>query len=268
MSRVESPSSINTYKQCPRRYFYRYIEKLPSKPSIYLIRGKIVHSVLEDFFDIDESITTVDDLRVRLFWLLEKKWVENREELKSLELGDTKLNEYYEETKRTMQNWFSRFKEKMAMQTQKNKSFLEAFKHLTPIREKEFKSNNHQVRGFIDVIYEMDDSVVILDYKTGKKTDISPEYRLQLGVYALMYEETTGRKPDFVGIDFLNHTERVLAVDQKIVDEAKRDIEYVHSKTISTNIKDYSQKPSPLCKWSTGQCDYYEQCFGKDLNKD
>ena len=53
--RVESPSSINTFKQCKRKYYYSYIEKLPSVPSIHLVRGNIAHSALEDFYDIDVS---------------------------------------------------------------------------------------------------------------------------------------------------------------------------------------------------------------------
>jgi ATP-dependent helicase/DNAse subunit B len=50
--RVQSPSSINTYNQCPRKYYYQYILKLPTRPSIHLVRGNIAHSVLEDFFSI------------------------------------------------------------------------------------------------------------------------------------------------------------------------------------------------------------------------
>src|SRR3989338_2430314 len=48
--RIESPSSINTYRQCPRKYYYQYIMKLPVSDSIHTIRGHVVHSVLETFF--------------------------------------------------------------------------------------------------------------------------------------------------------------------------------------------------------------------------
>ena len=48
-----SPSSILTYKQCPRKFYYQYVEKLPTKKSFALVRGSIVHSVIEDFFKID-----------------------------------------------------------------------------------------------------------------------------------------------------------------------------------------------------------------------
>jgi len=261
MSRVQSPSSINTYKQCPRKYYYRYIEELPSKPSIYLIRGKIVHSVLEKFFDIDKTIQTEDDLRVHLFGLLDKTWAENYSEFLELDMEESKIKSYYSETKSTLQKWFGRFRKKLHQQIKSGRSFSDAFKHLTPIREKEFLSDNHQLRGFIDAIFEKNDNVVILDYKTGSKTHITPEYRLQLGMYVLMYKEATGKRPNFVGIDFLNHAEQLIMVDDKLENEALGEVKYIHSKTKTKNIDDYSKKPGPLCKWSSGQCDYYEKCF-------
>ena len=45
-----SPSAINSYYKCPREYYYTYIGKLKTKPSIHLVKGSIVHKTLEDFF--------------------------------------------------------------------------------------------------------------------------------------------------------------------------------------------------------------------------
>ena len=96
MARVESPSSINTFKQCPRKYYYHYIEELPTSPSIHLIRGNIVHSVLEDFFDFDrKTIETEDALRMHLFLLFEKYWNDKYPELLELDLGERKLQTYF-----------------------------------------------------------------------------------------------------------------------------------------------------------------------------
>ena len=51
--RIESPSSINTFKQCPRKYFYQYIQELPVLSNIHQVRGSIAHSTLEKFYDLD-----------------------------------------------------------------------------------------------------------------------------------------------------------------------------------------------------------------------
>ena len=119
----------------------------------------------------------------------------------------------------------------------------------------------YDVHGFIDAIYEMNGSVMILDYKTSRKGDMTPDYYLQLGIYAVMYEEVKGVKPNVVGIDFLNHQELLMPVDDKLISETKKELKLIHTKTTSLNKEDYIKKPSPLCKWKTGQCDYYEKCF-------
>ena len=96
--RVESPSSINTYKQCPRKYYYQYIEKIPTGTSIHLIRGNICHSALEDFFDIDfEKLGVVEDYKKFLHSfigaLLLKHWQLKHKELDSLGLSESELKE-------------------------------------------------------------------------------------------------------------------------------------------------------------------------------
>src|SRR3972149_4783241 len=51
MSLRLSPTGISTYTQCQRKFYYRHIEKRPEKPSPHLVRGRIVHEVLDKFFD-------------------------------------------------------------------------------------------------------------------------------------------------------------------------------------------------------------------------
>ncbi len=261
MSRVESPSSINTFRQCPRKYYYRYKEKLPSRPSIHLIRGKIVHAVLEFFFDIDKSMKSEEALRLHLFWLFDKHWRESYEELSELGLEEKKLESYRVESKKMLTGWFERFRSKLSSKMESGQTFEEAFQDLTPTREKELRSQDYKIRGFVDALFEHNGNVVILDYKTSKKKEISEEYQLQLGMYALMYEEMFGKKAHIVGIDFLTHPEVLVPVSEDLIERAKKEVSYVHKKTISENIDYYEQKPSPLCKWSTGQCDYYDKCF-------
>ena len=51
-------------------------------------------------------------------------------------------------------------------------------------------------------------------------------------------------------------------MDEELVKHAKFEIEQVHASTTSNEMSEYPQSPSPLCKWRTGQCDFYEVCFG------
>ncbi len=263
--RIESPSSINVYKQCPRKYYYQYVLKLPTKKSIHLIRGSVVHSVLEHFFNIDlsdERLRNFKALQMRLFSLFTRFWNDKKQDLESLGLSDDELNAYFDESVMMLQNWFNRFKKKLEYRISRGESFDEAFRKLTPVREKLYQSSNYHVKGFIDVIHEIDGKVFVLDYKTSKTDHVSDAYKLQLAIYALLYEELHGKRPDFVGIDFIKASERLLKVDDDLINHAKFEIEQIHASTASDDINDYPMNPSPLCKWSSGQCDYYDLCFG------
>src|SRR3989338_3540465 len=107
-----SPSSINLYNQCPRKYYYSYIEKLPTKPNIYLVRGKIVHSILEEFFNLGtelfEEDMYEDKLLVWILHLFKKHWTNNLDKIK--ELTEKEEAEFYEhDTKVMLLNWTTSF---------------------------------------------------------------------------------------------------------------------------------------------------------------
>lgn len=268
--RVQSPSSINLYKQCPRRYYYQYIMKLPTLPSIHLVRGRIAHTVLEKFFEIYPSELVPDDLsthnkiQVKLLKLLESEWEGSREEFDSLDMSDDEILRYKEDTRLMM----LRFADYIYGRLEKEPGSLEdAFISIVPTTEERYFSKKHYVQGFIDVIEEKDGFVQLVDYKTSNKGDITPQYRLQLAIYAVLYQEKHGRPPDEVGIYFLKHDPnepKMLSVDEDLMKEALFEIEQVHMSTESENIADYPKKPGPLCKYRTGQCDFYEKCFGKE----
>ncbi|MBU1112053.1 MAG: hypothetical protein KJ896_04705, partial [Nanoarchaeota archaeon] len=84
---------------------------------------------------------------------------------------------------------------------------------------------------------------------------------LQLAIYGLLYEEKHGKLPDKVGIFFLRDQKKMLPVVPDMIQRAKAEIEMIHAHTSMTEeINDYPKKITPLCKWSTGQCDFYEVC--------
>lgn len=269
--RIQSPSSINTYKQCPRKYYYIYIKKLQTLPNIHLIRGGIAHSVLEDLFKIDidklpdNGADNADEikgyemlLQCLLKDFLKQKWQKARPELEELDMTEAQRIFYYEETEQMLMLWLRNFLKKLSRE---KKSFKEAFKKWTPKTEEEYTSEKYQVKGFIDAIHEFEDEVVLMDYKTSNKNIITPEYKLQLAIYALLYYELHGKKPSKVGIDFLKYGERRIDVDEELMNLAKFEIEQIHASTGSEDLDDYPKKEGPLCKWHSGQCDFYEICF-------
>ncbi len=259
--RVQSPSSINTYIQCPRKYYFQYILKLPTKPSIHLARGHIVHSVLEHFFKIDlkhlNENTYPYDLKNRIQELLVKFW-QNEEDLKKLDLSKDKLLFYFDESMLMLLKWVTIFISRVEAMIIQGHSLPVAFKRLTPKTEEQYFSEEFKVQGFIDAIEEIDDIVKIIDYKTSASYDISDSYKLQLAIYALLYKEKHGKLPHKVGINFLKDSEKFIDVDENLVHYAKKEIEMVHKKTQTDDIDNYPLIPANLCKW----CDFFHKCFG------
>lgn len=265
-SRIQSPSSILTYKQCPRKYYYNYIESLPTQPSIHLTRGKIAHAVLENFFKLDINKIPPPNaefvLKIFIQDMFKQEWTKAGNELNSLNMDATMLDYYFYETKDMLQRWYVNFMQNVSVEMQRF-SFTDAFKRLTPQTEMKYSSPSYGVQGFVDAIHHTDEGAIVIDYKTSKEKKFTDAYKLQLALYCLMYEEKHNALPVKAGIYFLKHGEQLIQpVDRSWVDLAKLEAELIHINTATKEINDYPKKPGPLCKWKTGQCDFYGKCFG------
>lgn len=270
-TRVQSPSSINTFKQCKRKYYYNYIEKIPTLSNIHQVRGNIAHSCLEDFFDIDAASCSGETMefffRESVQKLLIFHWTSKyKDRLEKLDLSDDRKKFYFEETMLMLMNWVSQFIRRMReVMESKNMDVGGAFAYLTPLRELEYRSEQWKVRGFIDAIHKVEDEVHIIDYKTNSRFDFKDSIKLQLGIYCLLYQEKHGEMPDKVGVSFLRNTRKMMNVDQELIELAKREVELIHGHTEEfSEVSDYPRTVTGLCKWKTGQCDFYGTCKPHD----
>ncbi len=264
--RMQSPSSINTYFQCPRKYYYIYKLRMPTSPSIHLVRGSVAHLVLEKLFTILPEIIAdnyKENLKVVIKELLKKYWSESKEEFDKLDMTKQEIELYFEETENMLLNYLNLFIKKLDKEIEKGNNFVEAFKKLTPETEKEYLSWDYYVKGFIDVIENYEGKTRLMDYKTSKRPKMTDAYKLQLAIYALLYKLKHDKLPDEVGIYFLKNGEVTLPVNEDLIKEAEFKIEQIHASTESDEISDYKKNQTPLCKWSSGQCDFYDYCFGK-----
>lgn len=231
-----------------------------------MVRGNIAHSALEYFYDIDISNYTLENYEKNFHQaiqqLLFSQWKEYKEQLDALHLPEDKLRFYFEETMMMLINWANHFIKEFNEEMKKNPEELEGiFQRLAPIREQEYKSEDHKVRGFIDAIAHKDGEVHIIDYKTNKKDQIKDSIKLQLAIYCLMYKEKHGKIPDKVGVFFLRNKLRLLKATPNMIKHAKEELELIHAHTgITEQISDYKRNITPLCKWSSGQCEFYGTC--------
>ena len=261
--RVQSPSSINLYKQCPRRYYYQYVKKIPTRLNIHLVRGNIVHDALEKFFDVD--IKNIDPLSYKkemafyLKNLFEACWKQNWAKLHKLGLSPDQLTFYCSESMDMLANWLNDFLEKLSKKMEAS-DLITAFNSLKPFsREEKYRDGELMVMGYVDAIHKGKETVIV-DYKTSKCSNMTDAYRLQLAIYALLYHRKHQELPDKVGIWFLKSQPKFLKVDEGLIKDALFEVEQIHAATETELIVDYPKKKSGLCKYSTGQCDFYDFC--------
>src|SRR3989338_7701576 len=133
--RIQSPSSINTFKQCPRKYYYHYILNLPTKPSIHTLRGNVVYEVLEEFFDIDISSINLTnyphELRKHAQNIFLKKWQTYQTQLRQFLPTADQEKFFFSESLLMVSNWLEQFIERIRASTPTN--IQQAFRELTPL---------------------------------------------------------------------------------------------------------------------------------------
>lgn len=233
-----SPTSINTYLRCPRKYYLKYIKGLKEKPSIHLIRGKAIHNSLARFHQTcREKPDNFKEMMSELLSLFDHAWVEQEEELRRLNLPGEALNEYYHESVEMLTSWLKRNIKAVANGMVKPETEVRLF------------SQRYRVMGIIDVIHNQSGKAILTDYKTGKKEELTQDIKVQMAVYALLYRENYGILPDSIVIDFLKHDK---AIPFKVTDEfpnhAIKICKEVHAKTSSGNEEDYPCKCDGWCE--------------------
>lgn len=257
-----SPSSIITYKQCPRLYYYRFIEKHKSFPHIDLIKGNVVHSTLQNFFNekpplSERSYNQWAHETLRKIFI--EKWRKRKKEIRLLGLSNSELENHYSDGLEMLNHWLEDFFVRI---NKTGKKFKEAFEQLKPLTETEVYVREYDIRGYIDVIDKSDGEVKIIDYKTSSTFDISKENKLQIAIYAYLYYKKYGVMPDKVGIYFLREKLHLISVDKSLINFAEKECKEIYEKTKSRDIKDYPQNEGYLCKALGGKCPCHK--YGDD----
>lgn len=243
-----SASRAKDFKQCPLRFRYLMVDKLPEPPSSAAVRGTLVHAVLERLFDLPAAARDEGAAQE----LVGPQWDElaqKRPEVHELfaEAGD--VDAFLSQARALVSNYFR----------------MENPQRLDPTARERFVEvelgSGVLLRGFVDRIDTAPNGAVrVVDYKTGKAPSprFTEEALFQMRFYALMLWRLDGVAPARLQLIYLGdgrtltldpHTDDLLAfeaeLDQlwdRIEDAARRE--------------DFRPRKTPLCPW----CSFQESC--------
>jgi putative RecB family exonuclease len=233
-----SPSAVSEYENCPQQYKYRKIDKLPEPPSLDAERGTLVHTVLQDLFEIPAAGRTVESA----IELLSSRWSAQLADKPLLLEMVTNEKEWLDRAAALLKTYF----------TLENPISFEAT-HREMHLENDFDTNVY-LHGYVDRLdVAPTGEVRIVDYKTGKAPRPGWEEKalFQLRVYALLYWKNNGVLPRLLQLIYLgdgkvvksNPTTAQLESTEKVLHRVAKDI------FISIEKEYWPAKPSRLCDW-------------------
>ena len=144
-----SATDINNYLNCPWKYFYTGLFRIPERKEPHLVYGNAVHGALKDFFNsIKEHGARKEYLLVRFEYYLSREAIKERDYEVFLKKGKNALSVYFEEYK---QDW--------------DKDFYTEFE-ITGVEI----SPRVMIKGRIDRMDKdgFSNNVIVTDFKTGK----------------------------------------------------------------------------------------------------
>src|SRR5688572_7690583 len=149
-----SPSKINAFRDCPRHFAFRYVERLDEPEDPYMLRGTLVHAVCERLFDLPAQART----RAAAVELLHRLWermVDSEPELAGLFTDATAATTWIVSAERLLATWF-RLESPARIPVAGTEVFVET------------TDDEGVLAGIIDRVDRLPDGTsVITDYKTG-----------------------------------------------------------------------------------------------------
>ena len=228
--RILSPTAINTYLSCPHKFYLRYIKRLPTKPSIHLIRGLVVHDTLYQFHRDNPEIPKqipIGELRRKLLEIFNVRWEKAKPQMNSLGLSEEEIRYYHDDSELMLFN-FSHW----------------LLKHQMPSPESceaRIMSKNLMLMGVIDAVFSDENGIALVDYKTSKSAEITSDIQRQAALYALLYEDKYKRIPEKVLVHFLKTPDDPLPIyiDEQILEYGRLVLRSVQEKTKTWSEYDY-----------------------------
>ncbi len=239
-----SPSSASSYQQCPRRWQFRYVDRLPDPPTEAAVTGTFAHMVLEKLMQELPENRTVE----RAKKLARELWpsMENSRDYQQLNLDDAQGLAFRKNGWQAITGLWD---------------VEEPDKVEVAATEQDIKVaiNGVPFRGIIDRVDATDKGLVITDYKSGKAPSerFSANYTTQMLLYAAALGELQGRQPVKAQLLYLGQKVVDVEITAENLEEATTKLRKTWLKIMnSCTTQKFEASPSALCGW----CPFVAHC--------
>lgn len=250
MAEVYSHSRLSSFEDCPRKFQYRYVLKVPvDSEGIEAFVGKRVHEVLERLYGFAErglvpSLRRVIE-RYRIWW--DERFDASRVRIVRRE-NDASF--YRELGEHCLGNYYRRF---YPFDGDETLSIEERVQFALD------DDGRYRIQGFVDrVVRSRDGALEIHDYKTGQR--VPPQARLDADRQLAFYQMGLAKKYGSGGpVRLVWH---YLASNQvRTSSRTPEQLEALREETIALIDRirvetRYEPKTGPLCRW----CEYNDIC--------
>ena len=251
---IYSYSRLNTFEQCPLKFKYKYIDKIPeTKITIEAYLGKTVHRTLEWLYSQvkQNKIPTIEE--VIIFY--SRNWEREYKSTITIIKQELTIEDYFNKGIKFLLDYYT-----------KNKPFKD---NTLEVEKRIFidLGENYKLQGFIDrFVYNLKSGEYeIHDYKTAN--NLPPQNRIdndkQLALYSIGIKELLGKEKKVCLIwHYLAHNKKICSrrTDEQLEQLKKETIALIKKIESTTRFPPYISK---LCDW----CDYKDMCSawkGKD----
>ncbi|MFX0577348.1 RecB family exonuclease [Nocardia nepalensis] len=242
-----SPSRAMDFKQCPLKYRYRAIDRIPEPPTRIAVRGTVVHAVLEDLYGMPAADRGLE----RAATLVEPAWARvlaDRPEIAELVAQDG-LNGFLGEVRALVETYY-RLEDPTRFDPESCESRVEVE-----------LDDGVPLRGFVDRIdVAPTGQLRVVDYKTGRAPGLAQETKalFQLKFYALVVLRTRGILPAQLRLIYLAD-EQILtyAPDEDELLRFERTLSALWQAILEAGRTGEFQ---PSTSWLCGHCSYKNLC--------
>lgn len=250
-----SPSRLDCYKNCPRQYRYRYIDKFPRKStSVEAHLGTAVHAALEELYE-GVRIAKIAPLE-QVVAAYEKAWETGLKEL-PIVIRDQRftMEDFRNLGRKCVEDFYSQ-----------NKPFadgkvvgIESRMGFALPDPEAGADESYRIEGFLDRLMLAGDGIFeIHDYKTAKNlpTQADKDEDWQLAIYDIAVREAW---PDAKGVrlkwHYLRHGKTITSTrtPEQLAALKREILELIRA---IRHDNEFAPKKSPLCDW----CDYRDVC--------